>query len=61
MIQIFQLRESPYHYHYHILQFMAHPVHSVYSGSESASYLGLNIWKLIALCIPFFGSHSFWW
>ena len=61
MIQNFQLRESHYHYHYHMSQFMAHPVHSVYSGSESASYLGPSILKLITLCIPLFGSHSFWW
>ena len=32
MIQIFQLRESHYHYHCHISQFMEHPVHIVYSG-----------------------------
>ena len=55
MIQNFQLRESHYHYHYHISQFMAHLVHSVWS------YLGPNISKLIALCILFLGSHSFWW
>ena len=60
MIQIFQLRES--HYHLRLIsQFMAHPVHSVYSWSESASYLGPNISKLIALCISFFGRHGFWW
>lgn len=39
MSEIFQLRKS-YHYHLrHTTQFMAHPVHSVYNGLESAWYL----------------------
>ena len=47
MNEIFQLREE---YHYNLLytsNFVIPPIHSVYHGSESASYLGPKIWELI--------------
>ena len=43
MNEIFQLREE---YHYNLLytsNFVIPPIHSVYHGSESASYLGPKI------------------
>ena len=43
MSEIFQLRESTHYHLRHTSQFMAHPIHGVYNGSESASYLGPEI------------------
>ena len=47
MSEIFQLRESTHYHLRHTSQFMAHPIHGVYNGSESASYLGPEIPQLI--------------
>ena len=47
MSEIFQLRENIHYHLRHTSQSMAHPIHSVYHGSESASYLGPKIWKSI--------------
>ena len=47
MSEIFQLRESTHYHLKHTSQFMAHPIHNFYYGSESASYLGHKIWELI--------------
>ena len=47
MSEIFQLRKNTHYHLRHTSQFMAHPIHSVYNGSESASYLGPKIWELI--------------
>ena len=47
MNEIFQLREE---YHYNLLytsNFVIPSIHSVYHGSESASYLGPKLWELI--------------
>ena len=46
MSEIFQLRENIHYHLRHTSQFMVHPIHSVYNRSESASYLGPQIWKL---------------
>ena len=47
MNEIIQLKEE---FHYNLRytsKFVIPPIHSVYHGSESASYLRLKIWKLI--------------
>ena len=47
MNEIIQLKEE---FHYNLrytFKFVIPPIHSVYHGSESASYLRLKIWKLI--------------
>ena len=43
MNKVFKLRETPYHNLRHTLQFSTDPVHSLYNGTESASYLGSEI------------------
>ena len=40
MNEIFQLREQSYYNLRHTSSFVIPPIHSVYHGSESASYLG---------------------
>ena len=47
MSEIFQLRENTHYHLTHTLQFMAHPNHSIYNGSESALNLRHKIWELI--------------
>ena len=47
MSEIFQLRENTHYHPRHTLQFLAHPIHSVYNGSESPSYLGPKNWEII--------------
>ena len=47
MSEIFQLIENTHYYLRHTSQFIAHLIHSVYNGSESASYLGPKVWELI--------------
>ena len=47
MIDIFQLREESHNNLPYISNFVIPLVHSVYHGSESASYLGPKIWELI--------------
>ena len=47
MNDIFKLRESTHYNLRSTSQFLLHPIHSVFNGSESASYLGPKIWKEI--------------
>ena len=47
MSEIFQLRENTHYHPRHTLQFLAHPIHSVYNGSESPSYLEPKNWEII--------------
>ena len=47
MNEIFQLREKSHYNLRYTSEFIIPPIHSVYHGSESASYLGLKIWELI--------------
>ena len=42
MSEIFQIRENTHYHLRHTSQFTAHQIHSVYKGSASASYLGIN-------------------
>ena len=45
--EVFKLREET-HYHLRLTtQFLVDPIHSVFNGSESASYLGTKIWEQI--------------
>ena len=48
MNELFQLREESHCYNLrYISKLFIPPIHSVYRGSESASYLGPKIWELI--------------
>ena len=47
MNEVFKLREETHCYLRHTTQFLVDPIHSVFNGSESASYLGLKIWEQI--------------
>ena len=47
MNDMFKLRENTYYNLRYASQFLADPVHSVFNGSESASYLGPKIWEQI--------------
>ena len=47
MNEIFQLREEFHNNLHYTSKFVIPPIHFVYHGSESASYLGPKIWKLI--------------
>ena len=47
MNEIFQLRKESHNNLRYTSNFVIPPIHSVYHGSESASYLGPQIWKLI--------------
>ena len=44
---IFKLRENTHYNLRHTSQFLVDPIHSVFNGSESASYLGSKIWEQI--------------
>ena len=44
---IFQLREKSRYNLRHTSEFIIPPIHSVYNGSESVSYLAPKIWELI--------------
>ena len=44
---IFKLRENTQYNLRHTSQFLVDPIHSVFNGSESASYLGSKIWEQI--------------
>ena len=48
MSEILQLRENTHYLRRHTWQFLAHPIHNIYTGSDSESSLGPKIWKLIA-------------
>ena len=45
MSKVFKLRDTPCYNLRHTLQFSTDPIHSVYNGTESASYLGPEIWE----------------
>ena len=45
--EIFQLREKSHSNLRYTSEFIIPPIHSVYHGSESVSYLGPKIWELI--------------
>ena len=47
MNEIFQLREKSHYNLRYTSEFIIPPIHSVYHGSESASYLRPKIWELI--------------
>ena len=47
MNDIFKLRENTHYNLRHTSQFLVDPIHSVFNGSESASYLGPKIWEEI--------------
>ena len=47
MSEVFKLRDTPCYNLRHISQFSTDPVHSVYNGTESASYLGPKILEQI--------------
>ena len=47
MNDIFKLRENTRYNLRHTSQFLVDPIHSVFNGSESASYLGPKIWEQI--------------
>ena len=49
--EIFQIREESHYNLRYTSNFAVPPIHSVYHGSESASYLGPKIWELIPLVI----------
>ena len=47
MTEIFQLTEKAHYNLRYISEFIISPIHSVYNGSESVSYIGPKIWELI--------------
>ena len=47
MNDIFKLRENPHYNLRHTSQFLVDPIHCVFNGSESASYLRPKIWEQI--------------
>ena len=47
MSEVFKLSDTPCNNLRHTSQFSTDPIHSVYHGTESASYLEPNIWKQI--------------
>ena len=47
MNEIFQLRKKSHYNLRYTYEFIIPPIHSVYHGSESASYLRPKIWELI--------------
>ena len=44
---VFKLRNTPHYNLRHTSDFSTDPIHSVYNGTESASYLGPKIWEQI--------------
>ena len=47
MNEVFKLREETHYHLRHTTQFLVDPIHSVFNGNESASYLGPKIWEQI--------------
>ena len=47
MNEVFKQRKNPPYNLRLTLQFFVNPIHSVYNGTESASYLGPKFWKQI--------------
>ena len=53
MNEIFQLREKSHYNLRYTSEFIIPPIHSVYHGRESASYLGTKLWELIPTVIRY--------
>ena len=51
MNEIFQLREESHYNLRYTSEYIFPPIHSVYYGRESASYLGPKLWELIPTVI----------
>ena len=51
MNETFQLREKSHYNLRYTTEFIIPPIHSVYHGRESASYLGPKLWELIPTVI----------
>ena len=49
MNDVFKVRNKTHYQLRHTSQFLIEPIHSVFNGSESASYLGPKIWEQIAI------------
>ena len=47
MNRIFKSRNTPQYNLRHTSHFSADPIHSAYNGTETASYLGPQIWEQI--------------
>ena len=47
MNEVFKLKGNPHYNLRHTSQFSVDPIHSVYNGAKSASYLGPKIWEQI--------------
>ena len=47
MNEVFKQRSNSHYNLRHTSQFFVNPIHSVYNGTESVSYLGQKIWKQI--------------
>ena len=45
--EVFKLREETHYHLRHTTQFLVDPIHSVFNGSESASYWSPKIWEQI--------------
>ena len=45
--EVFQVRDTPYYNLRNNSQFLTYPIHGVYNGTESASFLGPKIWEQI--------------
>ena len=48
MNEVFKQKNNPHYNLKHTSQFSVNPVHSVYNGTELASYLGPKIWEQIS-------------
>ena len=49
MNDVFKVRNETHYHLRHTWQFLIEPIHSVFNGSESASYLGPKIWEQIPI------------
>ena len=49
MNDVFKVRNETHYHLRHTSQFLIEPIHSVFNGSESASYLGPKIWEQIPI------------
>ena len=49
MNEVFKLREEIHYHLRHTTQFLVDPIHRVFNGSKSASYLGRKIWEQIPI------------
>ena len=47
MNDVFKQRSNSHHNPRHTSQIFVNPIHTVYNGTDSASYLGPKIWKEI--------------